>query len=148
MENYRSFGESTELIQNSRDVAYEKLMSACYSQMASYKKPKQVAIDAWLKHMGLPAIFGWKSDLWYRMLIWEFNQWISRIHEKSGLSHAKTMNALFQRMPLPEADPLYFKTANAFEKELNILWRWLYARGWYLNDIEREEVARRFTGIP
>ena len=124
-----------------RDIheAYEQLMYAAYTELGWIEKPTSVRFCEWLMRQHLPTLrLRWKRELWYRMLEWEFRAWLSRIHERSGVGHAKTVNTLMRKLPQwrPDryGDPIWLDTQA--RAEVTIAGRWLLLRGRYLKEQE------------
>ena len=93
----------------------------------------------WAKRTGVPTLgLGWKRELWYRMLIWEFRKWLDRIHEKSDYAHTRTVNTLLRILPQQQpdryGDPIWLDAPA--RAEVTIAWRWLLLHGRYLDDKE------------
>ena len=139
------------LIQNDVD---DQLMRLCFATMGRTNKPKSVNICRMLHRFHLP-MFGlyWRQYLWFRMLHWEFLQWVQRIMDQSGLSRDWKIDALLQSLPQIGGEPdrswphrnIPGEPTNA---EAAILWRWLVARGKKMNQGEWAEFTSRFAGVP
>lgn len=102
----------------------------------------------WMPPIGL----GWRENLWMATVQWEFEQWINRIHDKSGFSRRKSFMALFKLLPLPfdESDNDrravgdYFRGGGLtlHNKQLaSIAWGWLTVQGLRLDKYEWQRFA-------
>lgn len=123
----------------------EELMRGAYSEFRLIEKPRSVSVYDWLSRNGLPTLGrGWRVQLWYRMLAWEFRQWLEHLKDIGpGPGRARVINALMKEMPVPEndrfGDPIWDGKESGIE--VTLAWRWLHLRGRYLSDREWTAVS-------
>ena len=129
----------------SAEFHWEELMRACYSMMGLQEKPNSVRILGWLKRIGLPTFgMGWRVELWYRMLIWEYGEWKLRIIEKAGHSQARTINTLLRVLPWsPRESHWVFKASRSGERA--VFSRWLRLHGRDLSSAEFKDLLEFYA---
>ena len=116
---------------------WRELDESAYMMMGHKARPRSVRLNLWLRRTGLPTFgLGWRTELWYRMLLWEHREWAFRTNELSpGGSHARSINTLTRVLP---KSALQHRTAGIAEAE--ILSSWLVLRGRRLNKREFAEL--------
>ena len=140
-------------ILSARENAYGRLMQAAYSEFGWMQRPGSVRVADWLDRQRLPTFgLGWRAELWYRALAWEYEQWARRINQKGEFRYRRAVSALRRKLthrvggppdPLPDKWWLSYETSMWVETE--IIDRWLLLHGRYHRWEQLRKVVRYVT---